>query len=246
MSKYPVLKNAPIVEAVLDIRVELPEDVTLATLEPFCNSIKERFPGKKERVSFKAGFELSQVGHKVATSNVPCGYILNSLNNDKVVQARLDGFTFSKLKPYETWGALRSEARELWEHYFQITNPVKVIRIALRYINRIEIPLSMNDFKEYISTTPEIAPKLPQALSHFFMQLCIPKPDIGAEAIITETMGSPTETQRLPLIFDIDVFKITAYVGNKLEMWDEFEKLRAFKNDIFFNSITKKTEEMFK
>jgi len=29
-------------------------------------------------------------------------------------------------------------------------------------------------------------------------------------------------------------------------MWKEFEKLRKFKNDIFFNSITEKTKELFR
>ena len=45
-------------------------------------------------------------------------------------------------------------------------------------------------------------------------------------------MENPTE-QRLPLIFDIDVFQNRTYMENKVEMWDEFEKLRIFKNEIF-------------
>jgi len=126
-----------------------------------------------------------------------------------------------------------------------ITNPVRITRIALRYINRIEIPLPMNDFKEYVLTTPEIAPKLPQALNHFFMQLEIPNPELPAIALITQTMGKPTGNQRLPLILDIDVFNEIDFINSDEEMWKEFEKLRKFKNDVFFNSITEKTKELF-
>ena len=150
------------------------------------------------------------------------------------------------MKPYESWDTFRSEARKLWEIYFQLTNPVKITRIALRYINRIEIPLPFKDFKEYILTTPEISPKLPQALEHFFMQLVVPNPDIPATAVITQTMEKPTENQILPLILDIEVFLQTSYLENKAEIWDEFEKLRIFKNDIFFDSITDKAKELFK
>ena len=78
------------------------------------------------------------------------------------------------------------------------------------------------------------------------MRLEVPNPDIEATAIITQTMDKPTKTQRLPLILDIDVFRITEYVGKTEEMWKAFEKLRDFKNDIFFNSITKKAKELFR
>ncbi|HHT9146388.1 MAG: TIGR04255 family protein [Candidatus Brocadiaceae bacterium] len=248
VSEYTVFPNAPITEALLDIRVEFPEEITLAKIDLFYDSVRTRFPEKQPRISFQAGIKVSSEGTSAAlpTSGGIDGYLFQSPHEKKIVQARLDGFTFHKLKPYNKWEVFREEARELWNIYFQITNPVKITRIALRYINRIEIPLPMKDFKEYILTVPEIAPKLPQALNHFFMRLVIPNPEIQAIAIITQTMENPTENQRLPLIFDIDVFQNTTYIGNKAEMWNEFEKLHIFKNEIFFNSITEKTKEFFK
>jgi len=251
LNEYTVFPNAPITEALLDIRVELSKDINLETLEEFHdhNDIKERFPVKKRRESFKSGVKVSTTGGKISTLPAisgPDGYLFQSPIAKKIVQARMDGFTFNKLKPYESWDSFRSEAHKLWDIYFRITNPVKITRIALRYINRIEIPLPIKDFKEYILTTPEIAPKLPQALDHFFMQLVVPNPDIPATAIITQTIGKPTQNQILPLILDIDVSLKTSYVDNKSEMWDEFEKLRIFKNDIFFDSTTDKAKELFK
>ena len=163
-----------------------------------------------------------------------------------MVQSRIDGFAFNKLKPYENWDLFRSEGRILWELYSEIVNPVKVIRIGLRYINRIEVPLPFKDFSEYLLTNPQIAPNLPQAVSHFFMRLEVPNPDIEATAIITQTMDKPTTAQRLPLILDIDVFRITEYLGKAENMWEDFEKLRDFKNDIFFNSVTEKAKELFR
>jgi uncharacterized protein (TIGR04255 family) len=247
LSEYTVFPNAPITEALLDIRVQLPPEINLDMLKTFHDSIKERFPQKDERISFQAGFQFSPEGPAtLPPSSKPDGYLFRSNIDNKVVQARLDGFTFNKLKPYEKWESFRNEARELWNLYFKIANPIKVTRIALRYINRIEIPLPINNFKEYILTTPEIAPTLPQGLSQFFMNIVIPNHQIEATAIINQTMENPTPAQKLPYIFDIDVWKTTYYEGDKKEMWDEFEKLRIFKNDIFFKSITDKTKELFK
>ena len=247
MSEYTIFPNAPITEAILDIRAELSKDIILSKLTTFHDHVKERFPEKEERISFTAGFKLSQEGPEtLPTSGGPDGYLFRSPATKKIVQARLDGFTLNKLKPYENWAVFRSEARELWNLYFQVTNPVKITRIALRYINRIEIPLPMGEFKEYILTVPEIAPDLPQGLSQFFMQLVIPNNSINAVAIINQTMELVTPTQKLPLIFDIDISKVVDYKGDNIKMWEDFDSLRMFKNEIFFKSITKKTEELFK
>ena len=247
MGKYTVFPKAPITEALLDIRVELPTEVSLAKLETVHDLVKERFPVKGQRIPFQADIKVSPEGVQIESppSSGPDGYVFRSPNGGKIVQARLDGFTFNKLKPYEKWEMFRDEAHELWNVYFRTAKPIRITRIALRYINRIEIPLPLKDLKEYILTTPEIAPKLPQALTHFFMRLVIPNPDIDATAIITQTIEPPI-ANRLPLIFDIDVFREIVYMGNKTEMWDEFEKLRQFKNDIFFDSLTEKAKELFK
>ncbi len=248
MNKHVVFPHAPIKEALLDIRVELPKQTSLNDLQSIYDSIKERFSEKQQKISYEDGFKMSANGtmETLPTSGKHDGYLFRCANENKIVQSRLDGFTFNKLKPYEDWKNFRDEAHSLWDKYFEIAKPVKIIRLGLRYINEIEISLPMKNFKEYILTIPAIAPNLPQALSGFFMQLTVPNHDIGAEAIITETIKKPTANNKLPFIFDIDVFQNTAYNENKSEIWDEFEKLRAFKNDIFFNSITEKTKELFK
>lgn len=248
MQKHTVFQNAPIKEALLDVRVELPNDVDLKKLEIFHSLVKERFPERQERKFIKAEFKLSPeiASAQFPTSSGTVGYLFRSPSEKKIVQARLDGFTFNKLKPYENWEVFRSEANELWNLYLQVANPLRITRIALRYINRIDIPLPLRNFKEYILTTPEVAPSLPQALSHFFMRLVIPNPEIRAIATIIETMENPVDNQRLPLILDIDVWRETTYEANQPEMWDDFEQLREFKNDIFFNSITEKTKELFR
>ena len=248
LNEYTVFPNAPITEALIDIRVELPSEVDIKKLEFFHEHVKERFPEKKERRSVEVKIPIlpENASSTLHISGGPDGYLFRSPNENKIVQARLDGFTFNKLKPYEDWKTFSSEAHIFWDMYSKQFNPKKITRIALRYINKIEVPLPIKDFKEYILTVPEIAPNIPQALSNFFMQLVIPNSEIGATAVINQTMEPITPNRGVPLIFDIDVFKEAIYVDNKEEIWDDFEKLRKFKNDIFFKSITKKTEELFK
>lgn len=245
MIEHKTFPNAPITEALLDVRARLPVQTTLADLAAFQDHIRDRFPETKERKFFRADFKLGPEPSALVSASGSDGYFFECSKEKKIVQARLDGFTFNKLKPYENWESFRSEARELWTLYFKIANPTKVTRIALRYINRIEVPLPMKNFKEYFLTSPEVAPELPQGVAHFFMRLVIPNDDIGAVAVITQTMEEPTADGKLPLILDIDVWQKTEYEGENAKMWDEFEKLRIFKNDVFFNTTTDKAKELF-
>jgi len=249
MNNFEMFSKAPITEAILDIKAKLPDGVGLNIFDEFQENIKDRFGDRKTKHSFEAEFRFSP-GKDETTPIVPKdkieGYLFRSKNENKIVQASLDGFTFNKLQPYEDWDKFHGEARKLWELYGKIVKPISIDRIALRYINRIEIPLPFEDFREYILTIPQIAPGLPQTLSYFLLRIEIPNHEIGAIAIIIQTVQKPTELQKLPLIFDIDVIKKANYTEKESDMWEDFNLLRQFKNEIFFNSITKKTKELFK
>lgn len=92
MNEYTVFPNAPIVEALLDIRVELPEKIILKMLEEFHEKVKERFPEKQQRISFQAGVKVSPEGTAAAlpTSGGIDGYLFKSPQEKKMVQARLE------------------------------------------------------------------------------------------------------------------------------------------------------------
>lgn len=234
--------KAPIKEAILDIRVELPPDIDLNHLLQYEPLVKDRFPIKRERIHWEAQINVDK--DPIQSKRVD-GRLYSSADGKDIVQTRLDGFTLNRLQPYDKWATFRDMGRQLWELYVAIAKPTTVSRIALRYINRLELPLPLGDFKDYILTTPEIAPSVPQALSRFFMRLEIPHDDYGALAIITETM-EPDDGKILPFIFDIDVIREENFHPTGSEMWQAFELLRDVKNQIFFNSLTNKAKERFK
>lgn len=239
--------NPPITEALLDIRVNLPKETTLETLLSFQNEIKEDFPNKKERHMGTFQIRTGAAPEIFASSDRIDGYMFFAPDNQKIVQTRLDGFTFNKLKPYSKWETFSQEAKYLWDHYVKIAKPINIVRLALRYINRIEIPLPFGDFKEYILTNPEIAPGISQGLAEFFMQLVIPNADIQATAIVTETIEKINDKSKvLPLIFDIDVGKNIILEPKSDEIWNIMDDLRNFKNQIFMSSVTDKTKGLFK
>jgi uncharacterized protein (TIGR04255 family) len=175
------------------------------------------------------------------------GFMFKSSDGQRVVQARQDGFTFNWLRPYDKWETFRDEARSHWESYRQLFRPEAVTRLGLRYINRIEAPLPFDDFRDFVNTAPDIAHGVPQGISALFMRLEIPDPKRALIAIVTETMEPPTEGgKHLPLIFDIDIVRSATFEPTSPAIWETFEQMREYKNEIFFASVTERAKEMFR
>lgn len=122
-----------------------------------------------------------------------------------------------------------------------------IVRLAVRYINRIELPLPFGDFREFVRTAPDIAPELPQSLSALFFRVEIPEPGKTFSATITEAMEPITEAStHLPLIFDIDVVDQRSVEASSPLIWDAFERMRQYKNELFFRSMTARALELFR
>src|ERR1017187_5865268 len=163
--------NAPITEALLDINVALPTETTLPTLLKFHDAIRERFPHKRDRLLQKFEFHLGKSPEVKNPSNAVDGYLFLSPDKTKIVQSRLDGFTFNKLKPYEKWQSFSQEAKDLWQYYISVARPVNVRRVGLRCINSIDLPLPVDDLDKYFTTTPRTPPLLSQGIHTFFLQV---------------------------------------------------------------------------
>ncbi len=248
MTEKTIFTKAPITEALLDIQVVLPPEVDLSTLLTYQEAIKDRYPYKRERMFLEFGLEATK--DRLAQTREPPGgvdgFFFDSPKREKIVQARLNGYSFSKLKPYENWEVFCEEAKDLWKHYCAIARPTNIVRLALRYINRIDIPLPLSDFNEYLLTIPEVAPGIPQGLSSFFMRLVIPDSETNLTAIVTELMEPTSLGQdKASIILDIDVFQVITIDTDDERIWDLFEQIRNYKNKIFFSSITEKANGLF-
>jgi len=169
MAKQRHLKNAPITEAIIDFRTKLPAIFNvkefLSLKETFC----DRFPKIQERRFIKSGFKINK---GVPVSEEPKeegihGYFFKPTDDKKVVQFRINGFTFSLLKPYTSWEDFRNEAKDLWKFFVNITSPENVTRIAVRYINHMDIPLPVTNFSEYLTAPPNVPENLPGGISSF-------------------------------------------------------------------------------
>ena len=241
------LNNAPITEAILDIRLKLPTNVKSSTFLSLHPQIAQRYPGKQERRRWEGQIVIagSQAPKTKSTVGEVDGYLFRSADDKQIIQFRLDGFTFNRMRPYENWESFRDEARRLWNVYIEAVSPEQISRIALRYINHLLIPGPTVNFEDYLAAGPVVPEKLPQGVSSFLTRIVIYEPDTKASAIITHALEKVIKPDIIPIILDLDVIKESPFEVNYQQMWETFEKLRDFKNRIFFESVTEKALELF-
>jgi len=244
MSEYPHLENAPIREALIDIQARLPKETTLDTLEEFgqLKSINKEFPNKKKRLSTKVNINLGSNEPKVQQSINAYGFI--SQDGNQVVQARMNGFTFSRLNRYKTWEHLWDESKKLWTLYRDTCKPEKITRVACRFINAITLP-SSEKIEDYFTMLPPLIAGIPTTAEHFLTRIVIPIGNKPTKAIVTQLLEKATPQEKT-IIIDIDVFRECSFDPDSDEFWDIIGTFREYKNIIFFNSVTEKTIEMCK
>ena len=241
------LGHAPIKEALIDIQVTFPEKVTVEALNSqYDVQIADQYP--KHETLQRGEFGIHNEDGKPTTVTIGqsvVGYRFSSEDGQRVVQFRIDGFTFSRLEPYDTWEEMRDEAAKLWNIYLEAASPDSVTRVGTRYINMLKLPLPV-DLKDYLTAPPAIPPGLNQELGSFLTRIQIRDPDIGAQGFLTQALEGVHDNYA-PIVLDIDVFMAHQFDDPHEEtVWRCLEQLRHFKNEVFFESITEKTAELCK
>jgi uncharacterized protein (TIGR04255 family) len=235
--------HAPITEALIDIQVKLPPEVKLDNLAQVYSSIQAEYPQREEVLLFQ-GQMMAGASVGATASQSPIGYIASRGDQKQILQLRLNAFAFSRLAPYDCWENFRDEAKRLWNIYQSVTHPEAIVRLALRYINRLDIPLPIGDLKEYLRTFPEVSPDLPQGLSGYFMQLQIPQENLGTMLVINQAIVPPPTPDFVSIILDLDLFMEGDIPSNEIELWHILEQMHEQKNLAFEACITERTREL--
>ena len=239
---YP---HAPITEALVDLRVNYGSAISLDKLKNFGTQIKADYPHENTREMVQANVNFGQA--QAQTSRSTIGYIFHSADRRQAVQARLDGFTFSRFAPYQDWPRLISEAKRLWTIFLKCLRPQTVTRIAVRYINQINLPYRERTltFEHYLRTFPATALEEDIALEEFLLRLVMPQQDLSAKLILTEALLPPKD-DHLGVLLDIDLFRENASVdSHSEEIWDILETFRERKNKYFEASLTDAARGLF-
>ncbi len=243
MNQLAVYKQAPITEALLDLRVTNAHALSPVQFRQALASLANEYPNQQELLKFASEVSFgATVG--TTTRQTPIGLLLASGDGKQVLQARQDGMTFSRLAPYGRWETFRDEAHRLWSLYREVTGSQELLRVAVRYINRLDLPSQVVDLKEYLRTSPEISSALTQQMSGYFMQLQLPQVDLKAMLVLTQATVPSPSLEKASVLLDIELSREVELLNDEAFLWDYLEQLRLRKNQIFDGCLTEKMKEL--
>jgi uncharacterized protein (TIGR04255 family) len=248
-SEFPLLAKAPIVEAVVDIRVACEvkweelwlRDILQKKLPEY--SKIETLRQSKYQVSVKKG----QAAQAVCEDAGSVGLRLHDSTGHHIVQFNAGAFVFSRLKPYEKWGQFSGEALRLWGLYSELLKPKVVQRVGLRYVNRLPFSLEANRLDDFYKVPPEIPSDLRWSLKGFLHHDVYQVPDTFYQVNLIKTQVPPTASDATSgLILDIDVFIQEAFECTNDAIIGHLKEMRQIKNEAFFRNLTDNMIEVLK
>ena len=242
---FEIYKNAPITEAVLDIRTRLDEP-SLTRLSEVRDA---NYPNLFQTPNLMAfTFTVNEGQPEFNTSTDPLGFSYRSEDKKNIFQVRKDGFTHNRLSPYTEWQSFSSEARRLWSVYKDKAVPAEIELIGLNYINEIYIPFGVS-FGDYFKTYIEVPSDLPQSLVGFSLTYQVLLPDQIGSLQIAQGYGPLKKPDHSTVILNIQASKQVNKKTSEItedELWDMFDNLRSAKSQAFEACITDKVREMIR
>jgi uncharacterized protein (TIGR04255 family) len=239
------LNNAPVKEALIDCQFtgtwnrELPE--VCAELAGAQGNVSDLF-----ETLFTLTVNKEDGETKVDPStNSRVGKRIDFPNARQVLQVKRTGFTFSQLEPYGSWAQVVEDARKMWAALSSNLSDLQVSRLAVRYINVIDLPIPFADFNEYLTAAPEVPRELPQGLAQFLIRTVSPiESDV---VVVTQSLNQgEIHTDKARVVLDIDVSCTDTQQLTSTNLIQTLDRLRDRKNAVFFSYLTEKALEMYK
>jgi uncharacterized protein (TIGR04255 family) len=242
------LPKAPITEALIDIRVAPQGGLTFEKLKAAFESADFGYyvKGAITEGTFEFKLPPDEQPPETRAESAQIGLRMHSQDERYVAQCQLNGFTLSRLPPYEDWSRLLGETRRTWTRYVELLEPQRVTRVATRFINNLRLPMEPGtSFQTYLNKVVDVPEDAPQAVEAFFQRFQLADVQSGARVILTAALDAKTRAQTVPVILDVDAFMSTDVDPAGPEVWGILDRLHDLKNQCFFGTITERAAELY-
>lgn len=235
------LSNPPLREALIDIRVVQEDTFDPERVHGVRPLVVGDYPTVQHQWVLEGQIHIGEDAQPVPPGRRRFnGLIFHDADSKQVAQFRVDGFSFSRLSPYTDWNDVFPEAMRLWQIYLDVLTPQYVSRVAVRYVNAIEVSPPV-ELEEYFTAPPYIPDGAPtDALVNFLMRTTSTHSEWDVSVHLTHASEDVSTDGAVTIVLDLDVFKVVQLrpMEDQAVLESVFDQLRDVKNRMFFASIT--------
>lgn len=236
--------NAPIIEAILEATILRATPVQFDEL----TTLKINTARYPDRVEMETLCSQTNVGEIVDASaqSQKIGYQYKSADGKFIIQSKSDGFSVSRLAPYTNWQDLCEEFTTFWICYAQRVAPDLISKLAVRYVNRFDLPGDSLDLSNYFRTYPELSKDIKYPVTNFLHQIQLPMPDINGGAVITQARLPSIRESVISVLLDIAVYQKFELPLTAASLRLKLDGLRDRKNELFEACIKSPARELIR
>ena len=165
----------------------------------------------------------------------------------RIVAVGPDRLSVHMLKPYTGWDSYRPRIFQALDAYRQISIADSIMRLGLRYINRIDIESKEPVLENYFEITPKSPPtKIPIHMLGFFNRKEWEFTDKPIRVVVTFTDVQNDHPDVSSYLLDIDIIWFRAEEPIPLdEMAEPLDLMKVRHREVFESLITDDTRKLF-
>lgn len=221
-------KRPPITEAVIEIRTE--EPISQELLDRLKDKFVADYPAPPQK-AMALNVEIGEAAAKLQQRFEH--YKLTSADGNEIATLGPNVISTSKLAPYEGWEPFFAAAKRNWAIWKNFVGYKKIVRIGVRYINRIDVPnpeakpIAVSDYLKFFIVMPDIgAPPM----ESFAINTSAPLGTDDCLLILNASSVASPLVKAVSFILDLDISKSSSVPQNEDALWSFVGRVRDHKN----------------
>lgn len=252
MTQRRQYKNPPIEEALCEFRFEPSQEWNLTIPGRLHVKLKEKYSGNpQEQKVVDVSLDPHQKGKppKLNYSEGLEKVQLLTEDGKRIVAVGQDVLSIHMLRPYQDphrtdsgWGEFQQRIEEALTAYWEEVQPKGVLRVGVRYVNKIVIPEGEVEVASYLNSALPIVDGLPDRVNNFLSRVDYIYEE-GVHLVLSQrSFNTPPD---VGFLLDLDVIWENTEPVGKDEALAKANYLRDRERDAFEAVITDKARELF-
>jgi uncharacterized protein (TIGR04255 family) len=243
-STHKRFRKPPIVEAIIAVTIQpLPESALSTLMNLSADVAGLGYALETTMTQHALEFAVEQGVSRASNRDEVSGYQFFSADRRFAFQILRTGLIFSQLGHYESWELFTAEARKIWDVYLAAIGQVSIAQYAVRYINKILIPLG-EPTENYVCLHIAVPPSLPQAIFDPYLRLTFLLSNPTGRLTHQQGVWPPEKEGFASILLDNE-FSFPASDLTPEGLWPAIDSVRDTKDYYFFNMLTDKMKETF-
>lgn len=148
------------------------------------------------------------------------------------------------LRPYDGWTSFKPRIERALDAFLEIISFSSVVRIGVKYVNRIVVPKADANASEVLTGAPAQDKISETRLANFTQFAEFVRTD-GVKVLVTQATLQPSAPNSTEYLLDIDTIWDHQTLGNRTEIVATVERLHDIEGAVFETLITEEARRLF-